>query len=30
MSTIGDANVGATDTLTITLGGAGGTLTERD
>ena len=24
--TIGDANVGATDTLTITLGGAGGTL----
>ena len=25
-ATIGDANVGATDTLTITLGGAGGTL----
>ena len=24
--TIGDANIGATDTLTITLGGAGGTL----
>ena len=24
--TIGDANAGATDTLTITLGGAGGTL----
>ena len=28
-ATVGDANVGATDTLTITLGGAGGTLTER-
>ena len=27
-ATIGDANVGATDTLTITLGGAGGTLTD--
>jgi ELWxxDGT repeat protein len=26
--TIGDANVGATDTLTITLGGKGGTLTD--
>ena len=25
-ATVGDANVGATDTLTITLGGAGGTL----
>ena len=25
-ATIGDANAGATDTLTITLGGAGGTL----
>ena len=27
-ATIGDANVGATDTLTITLGGAGGTLSD--
>ena len=27
-TTIGDANVGATDTLTITLGGVGGTLTD--
>jgi hypothetical protein len=27
-ATIGDANVGATDTLTITLGGAGGALTD--
>jgi hypothetical protein len=25
---IGDANVGATDTLTITVGGVGGTLTD--
>ena len=27
-ATVGDANVGATDTLTITLGGAGGTLAD--
>jgi hypothetical protein len=27
--TVGDANVGATDTLTITLGGAGGTHVRR-
>ena len=27
-ATIGDANAGATDTLTITLGGAGGTLAD--
>ncbi len=28
LTTIGDANVGATDTLMITLGGVGGTLTD--